>query len=257
MSSKRKYASSSGPAKGMRKKARKGDYAYSAGYTSRPSRRSAVPRQARGELKGMDTLLTLAPIPATLGTNAGVAVVNLIQPGAGSFNRIGRRVTHKSLRIRCQYNAVVTLAATPNVSFGFVRMVVVFDKQPSSGAIPAFSDIFSVTEQGGGESPTLLSPIRYDNTDRFRVLKDSVIEFNPGMIPPGATTGGTVQLVKTVDEYIKLGGRESVYSGQTIPQTIADISSGAIYVIFRATDAASPFFVNVSANSFARLRYSD
>jgi len=257
MSSKRKYASSSGPAKGMRKKARKGDYAYSAGYTSRPSRRSAVPRQARGELKGMDTLLTLAPIPATFNTNAGVAVVNLIQPGSGSFNRIGRRVTHKSLRIRVQYNAVFTVAATPNLALGFVRCIVVFDKQPSSGSIPNFNDMFSITEQGGGESATLLSSLRYDNTDRFRVLSDKLEEFNPGLIPSGATTGNTVTLQKTYDEYIKLGGRESVYSGQTIPQTIADISSGALYVIFRATSASSPFFVNVDANSFARLRYSD
>jgi len=59
-----------------------------------------------------------------------------------------------------------------------------------------------------------------------------------------------------VDEYIKMPDLETVFSGASSPMTIADISTGALYVYFRAYNQST----GVSEAQFtgnARLRYTD
>lgn len=224
------------------------------------ARKSTFTRPMRvGEVKGVDTDLTIAgPVLATTGTNGDCFVLNLVPPGTGSWNRVGRKIYMRSLRLKgslvFQYAAAVT---TANLASNYCRMVVVWDKQPSGGAIPSFDTVFGVTNQAGTESCTILSPPRYDNMDRFKVLKDCVVQFDVEATPP--TTGSTniISQRKTFDEYFKVKG-ESVYSGQTATQTIADISTGALYVFFRASLAvASVSQVAVESQSWARLRYTD
>lgn len=252
-SNKRKYSSSKpGGAKKPRRSFKSQGNAV--------ARRSTFQRPMRiGEVKGMDTDLTIAgPVLATTGTNGDCFVLNLVPPGVGSWNRVGRKIYCKSLRLKgCllyQYNAATT---TSNLASSYCRMVVVWDKQPSGGAIPSFDTVFGVTNQAGTESTTILSPLKYDNMDRFKVLKDCVINFDVEATPP---TGGSTNIIsqrKTFDEYLKVKG-ECVYSGQSATQTIADISTGALYVYFRAPLAiASTSAVSVEAQSWARLRYTD
>ena len=59
-----------------------------------------------------------------------------------------------------------------------------------------------------------------------------------------------------IDTYIRLPEIETNYSGQSSPMTIADINSGALYVIARAqkNDATATLW-NLTLN--ARLRYTD
>lgn len=250
---KRKYSGKSE----YSKKARKGSYAPQASVARRSTGMRVVKRQYRGEIKGVDTLLTLSPIIATTTTNGSIQVINLIVPGSGSFNRIGRKAHLQSLRIKGYLTAAVTsVAATSDLTAGLVRMVVVWDKQPSSGAIPNFNDIFGVTDQVGTESSTVMAPVRYDNMDRFKILKECVFNFTPQAISP--TAADVMNMKLAVDEYVKLKGLESVYSGQTSPQTIADISTGALYVVWRASDnLAGTFQASVDSQTFARLRYTD
>lgn len=222
-------------------------------YRAQPS----VPRLLRpsGELKGVDTLLTQTPILDTTNTNTGIVVVNLVVPGNGSYNRVGRKIRMRSLRLvgnidaQCTYQAIST-----TMSGGTARMVVVYDKQPS-GVLPTFDTIFGLTQPDGTESSTYLANIRYDNTERFTVLRDVVINCNPeGMV---ATGGVIISPQYKFDEYIRLN-LDTVYSGQSSPQTIADISSGALYVCFRVDQNASGVFTaTVPSSSFARLRYVD
>lgn len=212
--------------------------------------------RSSGELKGMDTALTQTPILSTTNTNGGIVVMNLVVPGNGSWNRIGRKIRMRSLRIvgtvdaQCTYQTVAT-----TMHGGTVRMIVVYDKQPS-GVLPTFDSIFGLTAADGTESTNYLSPLRYDNTDRFVVLKDTKWNCNPeGMV---ATGGVIISPQYKIDEYIRLPNLETVYSGQTSPQTIADISSGALYVIFRADENTSGIFTAVVPSvSFGRLRYVD
>lgn len=245
---------------------------------ARPAGRSmTVARMARQlgriELKGMDTDIVAAvgsnatPILDTTGTNDQIIPLNLIQQGAASQNRIGRKVSLHSLRLIGRVNLVV---GTPSNQPGpnLFRMSLVWDKQPS-GQLPLFSDVFGRTDQDGVESTQVLDPLRYDNTDRFRVLMDKRIEMNPKFNPNPTTTvnplsdpqpaypaPATGQCTYVVDEYIKLNGRETVFSGQSDPMTIADISSGALYLILRSSSGVASSRILIT-QFMSRLRYKD
>jgi len=97
--------------------------------------------------------------------------------------------------------------------------------------------------------------LNFDHTGRFRVLKDTVIHSSP---MAGNNEGGTTDAVINhypFDEFVSLRGIQTTYSGTSNPQTIADISSGALYLVVRAATntATTNFWSYVSG--VARLRY--
>ena len=213
-----------------------------------------------GELKGMDTVLTQASVVSTTNTNAHAVVLNLIQPGTGSWNRVGRKAHLRSLRLigtALFINSVQ--AASLDQYMTPLRMVVVWDKQPSGAAIPTFDAIFGITDQNGSESSTVMAPLRYDNMDRFQVLKDSRLQVQLGGLSGNTTGTADNYYYIPFDEYVPLGNRETVFSGQSNPMTIADISTGALYVYFRtplsiATNNVADW--RIDSSSIARLRLS-
>jgi len=224
----------------------------STGYVSRP-------RAKYGEVKGVDILLTQSPIVNTTNSNTNIACLNLVPPGSASYNRIGRKIYNKTIRLRGSAKFQYAVEATTLDTTGnYLRMVLVWDKQPASGSIPSWDTIFGYTDQAGSEASTILSPLRYDNMDRFKVLKDCIYH-QPVQATPALT--GTQNFVENFvhfDEYVKLGNRETVFSGQTSPASIADISSGALYVCWRAcNNTAATSIVVVESTSLARLRYTD
>lgn len=229
-----------------------------AGFRVTSFQRSAYSRP--GELKGVDVRLTqAAPIVATTSTNGNSTLLNGIAPGTGSWNRVGRRAIMRSLRLRGIVSMQLDHTATSGALIPCtVRMVVVYDKQPSSGTIPTYDSIFGVTAQDGTESSDILDPLRYDNTGRFRVVCDKTFQFNP---LTDNQEGGTTDVViykKHFDVFKKLPGLEVVFSGQSAPCTLADISTGGLYVYWRSdVSTASTSAVEVSSDSFARLRYTD
>lgn len=250
-SGKRKYGDAGGSSKRYKT-------SHSTAVVKRPSSKVYRPRQRMGEVKGLDTLLSLNPIINTTGTNGSIFVLNLVPPGSASFNRVGRKIYNKSLRLKGSFTFTTGPTATTSDQLGsYIRMVVVWDKQPSSGSIPTFDSIFGVTAQDGTESTTLLSPLKYDNMDRFQILKDCTYVSNPDVVISGGTTNQNERLM-AFDEFLKLGGRETVFSGQSATQTIADISSGGLYVIFRSNaNTALTNFQVVNSDAIARLRYTD
>jgi len=225
--------------------------------------RSARPRyvgpqrsfgRSTGELKGVDTLLALSPVINTTGTNASSFTLNLITPGTASYNRVGRKAQLKSVRIKGSYNFSMTPSAAGVVPGNACRMVLVWDKQ-TNGAVPVWSDIFGYTLQDATEASTVDAQPKFDNMARFQILKDVTIDT--------LTVAGNVVSTAVVDQqihfdyYVPLNGKETTYSGQNSPCTIADISTGALYVFFRAQTNGSSNIVSVDADSTARLRYVD
>jgi len=213
------------------------------------------------EKKGVDTPLTIAgPVLATTNTNADCIVLNLVQQGAGSWNRIGRKINLQSVRLRGMavfiYDNQVTLGTLQG---NVLRMVVVWDKQPSGASIPTFDTVFGKTDQNGTEQTNFLDPVKYDNMDRFSVLRDCVMDAKPQVEVPTASGSLPGAIVRVpFDEFIPLKNRECVFLGQSTPMTIADISTGAMYVYFRAAVANNDTSDwSIDATSFARLRYVD
>lgn len=259
------------PRKTMRQKAYRGGTASRAVLAQRralrlaarsmvPAKRWSSRMAQKGELKGMDTTIDNTtpatwtnPVLSTTNTNGSCAVLNLIQTGTGSWNRIGRKVTLKSVRIKGFAEGFIFQTATNDFNGNMMRVVLVWDKQPSGAAIPAYDDIFSETNQSGVESTVVWSQTAYDTLDRFRVIKDMTIPFE--MENTVSATNAT-RIVVPIDEYIKLPDLESNYSGQSTPMTIADINSGALYLYARslfnvAADSTTALYVN------CRVRYTD
>lgn len=210
--------------------------------------------RSNGELKGMDTLLTISPILGTTNTNGSSITLNLINPGSASYNRIGRKLRLSSLRLKGAISFQMSASAVGSVPGQGVRMVVVWDKQ-TNGALPAFQDIFGYTTLDGTETSTILSPPKYDNMARFQVLKDVLIE--PETLVPGVVTTGVIEQLIHFDHYISLKGKEVTYGGQNVPCTIADITTGGLYVYFRSQVNTPSNLAVVDADSVARLRYID
>jgi len=214
-------------------------------------------RKNTGEKKGMDTLIGSATIIDTTTTNGSCTVLNLVQQGSGSWNRIGRQIYLKSVRIRGVINCAITTTTTPwSTSTSTCRMVLVWDKQPSGGTIPTWDTIFGVTAQDGTESSTVTSNLRYDNMGRFQVLRDVILTCE-NIQSNLAVNANNVAADMQIDEYVKLGNRTTIYQGQNTPMTIADISTGALYLFFRdcSTGTANTWTTGLDLN--ARLRYTD
>jgi len=230
-------------------------------YRSRVSAQAILRSRQKLEVKGVDIALTAASIVNTTNDGTNAVVLNLVPPGSGSWNRIGRKAQLQSIRLKGTA-LFVSIPGSSGINLGnWVRMVVVYDKQPS-GTQPAWDTIFGITPQSGTEASTLLAPLRFDNMERFQVLKDCMLTPNDALAVGVVTTGSITQVVP-FDEFIPLKGRETVYSGQTATQTIADISSGGLYVYFRALynqsiNLTTPGVgASIDANSFARLRFLD
>lgn len=228
--------------------------AYAAPAAARPGvlRRTQPSYSNKLELKGVDGTIDLASgsILNTTNTNAGIATINCVQPGTGSFNRVGRKIRMKSLRVRGVLNYFQSNVPATYVN-GLFRMTVVYDKQPN-GNTPSFDAIFGNTTQAGAESSIIIDGLRYDNTSRFQVLKDITICSDVQAVSAAIPQEQTWHF----DEFIKLKGLETVYSGQSNPCTIADIASGALFIVIRAdTNTAGAVFT--ITNSTVRLRYYD
>lgn len=221
-------------------------------YTGKLNR----PFMSMGETKGLDTNIEDAIITTDLATNGDILPLNLIQQGAGSFNRVGRKAHLKSVRCR----GIIQSKYKPNPVTGdvkgtSVRLTLVWDKQPS-GILPTYGEIFGCTNQAGVESSGFTDSVRYDNMDRFSVIKDVVISLNP--IAANFAVGTSNFNVQNCefDFYVPLKGRETVFSGSSVPMTIADISTGALYFVSRASEQAIEWQAGI-IHAQARLRYTD
>lgn len=213
------------------------------------------------EVKGVDTdVATGTTIVATTSTNADIVPLNLVQQGAGSWNRIGKKINLKSIRLKIDILFTITPAATTaNTTQPSCRVVLVWDKQPSGNALPAFNAIFGQTAQDGTETSEYKDPVKYDGMSRFEILMDKVFDassYNALNNTSGTTNIGT--MIVSLDEYVKLVGRQTVFSGQSAPMTIADVYSGGLYLISRCSNnVPNVSTCNFTFNSFARLRYTD
>lgn len=219
-----------------------------------------------GELKGVDTSISVAIVVPTTNNNSSIVPINLINQGSGSFNRVGRKVYPRSVRLTGKLQVIHTLSAT-NKEFADVtlRAVLVWDKQPNSSAVPAFQDIFGHTDALGTETATVQDAIRYDNTQRFKILKEFYIR-SPVTSIAQVTDNQLLLSSIAFDEFYKFKKRdnfESTYSSTQVPPTAplyTDISTGGLLLVYRylTHNAVNAGDVSVEvADGVARYRYTD
>jgi len=184
------------------------------------------------EVKCKDLSLTPATVIATVATAnlahinpeaggagnglaTGYTTINAIQQGNAVSQRIGDKVTIKSIRVKGLINIADDADLTDN---GHVRCMVVLDKQ-CNGAAPVYSDIIASVDYAGAYSTPFNSSIKICNKKRFVVLKDET--FNLGW--------QSDQAIK-IDWFIK-NRLETEYISTAGPPTIANIATGAVYLL--------------------------
>lgn len=179
----------------------------------------------------------------------------MIQQGVGVNQRIGNQVTLKSLRLRFNISFEFDHAS---VDPTFVRVMVVYDRQPN-GAYPAGSAVLSnINEAGTLSAYDPNGDINVTNMDRFVVLLDHYCVVQS---VDNATTsnykilGPTGEESFKVDKYVKLRGLEQRYNGTASPMTVSLINTGALYLISTGElgAGAQPY----GLRGKTRLRYYD
>lgn len=152
---------------------------YSARSGSKfPSTRNSVAIRGLGtrpELKAVDT--TTATAYPALSTQQ-ILVPNNIVPGTGQWNRIGKKVSMKSLELRWAWMMNPIAAPTNPTPTVTARMAIVYDRQPT-GAAPAPSDLWQGVAVNSATSTTVYSPKNQFNTERFLFLVDRIFQM-PG-----------------------------------------------------------------------------
>lgn len=231
-------------------------------------------RRGKEEIKTLDTLFSGAynavytpdTVPCQmLNINDGTACVqalNLIQQGAGISQRIGHRVSLKSIRLRLR------IGIGNNVDFGQVqweRLMVLYDRNPD-GVYPASNVILSnITQANQTQTGNFLDNLNPNFFDRFVVLMDKLITLPPydsaGVFTNSNMVGPTTDTPFLIDEYVKCKDLETIY-GNTVnnlqtanPMTIAYIQTGGLYILSVGSNGAgtAPYTWLGSC----RLRYRD
>jgi hypothetical protein len=196
------------------------------------------------EIKSFDQIFWGTPVflPATpvggevTGVSfAGITCLNEVQQGAAFYNRIGTKISIKSIHFNCQFYVNPTAIATSPMS---VRYLIIYDRQPN-GAYPAISDLLS-TNDLGFTAAAFYCGINMQNRERFTVLRDKYIDMD-------AASGYNF----SVNEYVK-GRWESDY-GNTAAN-IGEVKTGAILFVAFA-DVSNGVYIGGMPN--CRIRYFD
>lgn len=174
-----------------------------------------------------DSVNTNGALNAT-GTISGI---NLIQVGSSMFNRVGRKIQLRSVRLRCHVIPIQGATRTNSVP-DLGRVCVVYDKQ-TNGAFPVLADVYQDTEQSGANTQTALTGLNMNNRDRFISIIDKMV-----MLPSGTITNGYLTEAypdngennSTLDEYRKLN-LHTYYKADSNPAVIGDVATGGLYFI--------------------------
>jgi len=187
---------------------------------------SRVPLASRGyRLNNVEKKVADTATASTINTDGAFILLASPTPGTDMTNRIGRKIILKSVYLRgymaseAALNAAVPVAQVAQQ----MRMILFIDYQPN-GAAPAITDLLKTA------APS--SQLNLNNRDRFKILKDKTIVVDPYFCSQVATQSicSTSNQIQQFKVYKKLN-LETVLNAGTAG-TIADISSGAVYLCF-------------------------
>lgn len=208
-------------------------------------------RMTRPEMKSCDVVSASVAV----STTAQFILLNGVQEGSSFYNRIGRRISMRSLHLK------FTLAPSGNgAGVGeTLRFMVIYDRQPN-GAAPAISDLLLDYDNTGATGTTVKSGMNMNNSDRFVMLRDKILQI-PNNGAAVALSAGQEAIMDQFEEkgdfnwFVKLRGSEVHYKATSNPAVIGDIATGALYFVTYSNIAVATSGYN--ATYLARLRYSD
>lgn len=184
---------------------------------------------ARGEWKSVDTTISAMDV----NTTGSLQLLNGMQQGAGIGNRVGAQILMRSIQFQGFSEAKITTGTEHQE-----RVLIVYDRQ-ANGAAPTFAQVLSATNA--------YAPRNLENRKRFKILYDRTFTVGNRTVASHADFGTVHRF------YRKLRHPVEFNSGNA--GTIADISSGSIYLLAYGSNAAG-----VTAgllNGVVRIRFSD
>lgn len=213
------------------------------------------------ELKSVDTSAGLYAFNSAGAVAA--APLNVPVSGAAFYQRVGNKISMKSLQLRGEILPSGANAAA--VSEQTARIIVYYDRQ-ANGAAPTVADVLTSTLSNGTTASTAIDFININNRDRFLILMDQQVLLSAlGINGATAASSATVAIdinnnangtqgQFNINRFIKLKGLETVFKASA--GNIGDISAGAIGVLTISTgdvNATSAWQLIMSS----RLRYYD
>jgi len=195
------------------------------------NRNPAFQSVSRGvaEKKNIDTPnIAIQAFGVTTGI---IQVLNNCTAGALPTNRIGRRITMKSVLVRGQFHTSPTTAGSCSI-----RCLIVYDKQTNKTA-PGATDILATDD--------IASPATLANSHRFTILRDIWV--------PCVGSAGPQSVM--INEYIKCN-LETEYIDGVGAGTTADITSGGLFMLVYTNNATATAAV-VASNLNTRVRFQD
>lgn len=181
---------------------------------------------------------------ATAVSNTGVFLsssVNLVPTGTGESEKIGRKLTIKSIFWRYSVELPAVSAAAIDGNDDSVRLIVYLDKQ-ANGAAATVTEIL--------EAASIHSFNNLENSQRFTIMKDELIDIQRGALTnDGSSSFFQPFSSKNMKWYKKCN--IPIEFGSNAAPTIADIKSNNIGVLAISRAAACDI------NSRLRIRFSD
>lgn len=185
-------------------------------------------QQSVFEKKNVDQTST---VMITAGQTTGnLLLLNGLAQGNSAVTRVGRTVKMKSLFVRFQ----ASLAST-SAGHSPLRFLVIYDKQTNAAA-PAVTDI-TVADY-------LAAPMNLNNSKRFIVLMDKVLEEGLSTAGPGANG---FEFYRKLDLNVEFNANSA--------GDVTDITSGSVYMVVWQNGniiTAAP-----TSRVYTRIRFTD
>lgn len=208
------------------------------------------------EVKMIDTPLSHIVSDDVVSNNAFQAI-NVVAVGAHPYNRVGRKITCKSVRCRFHLQTIFGSAATTsNLTNQVVRLAVLIDKQPSGGGVPSWLEVFGGIDAAGSATTDFMNQNPAPATkQRFKLLRDMEVVID---MHASNHSGGTQNLsvVNTVhDIFVDLKNMETVYAGSSTTDYATIETAGLLFISCALNNEANVCRTTILGT--ARLSYYD
>lgn len=182
---------------------------------------------SKAELKSTD----VAPVQKELTNTVFFTLLNPTQEGSSFYNRIGRKISMKSLMIQGFLSP--HSGATGGVE-DYARFLVVYDRQPN-GALPTLADVLTSYDNQGSTTSGVLDQVNMNNRERFKVLMDERLI----LVPSGGATSNIIeelngtgqQQTMNIKRFFKLNRLVTQYKASSNPAIIGDIATGSLFLM--------------------------
>ncbi|AXH73120.1 MAG: capsid protein [Circoviridae sp.] len=209
-------------------------------------KKSPSTKLIRPEAKAVDVLFSLALVNTTVGSGH-TGLLNLVVPGTGPSNRIGRKISMSHVHFEC------VLSANPAAITNSDTIVcILYLDRDISTALPGLDDLMRSTLSTGLEATSVISPQNLNTTKRFKILRRKVIHYNASAA--GAPLAPTNFSDNLAHWEWSVPMSEVVLFNATNGGTIADIeNNGLLFGAWGSNNAVAQAQLNCSS----RVSYFD